>query len=368
VRRIWKRLVIVLAILGSAHFYIWSRFVGAADLPAPWHAIATVAVFVLAPSLPAAAIVMRRLPRERAAPYLWIAYTWFGCAVYLLLAATITHLLCAVGVLSPRAAAVTGVAAVAATVGYGLLNVRRGPVVRQVRVPLTNLPASANGYTIVQLTDVHIGSMLGARFADEVVARVNALAPDLIVLTGDVIDGRLSELAPEVEPLRNLFARDGVFAVTGNHEYYWNAPVWIAHLGSLGIRYLRNEHVTIRSAFSLAGVDDTTSRAFESDHGEDIPRALAGRDPALPVVLLAHHPSAVGRAASAGVDLQLSGHTHGGQLLPLGWLARLFEPHVAGLARFGATWLYVSEGTGFWGPPLRVGTTCEITQLTLACA
>jgi predicted MPP superfamily phosphohydrolase len=238
----------------------------------------------------------------------------------------------------------------------------------RVRVPLAKLPAAADGYMIVQLTDVHIGPTLGARFAGDVVAKVNALAPDLIVLTGDLVDGRVAELAPEVEPLRGLRARDGVYAVTGNHEYYWNAAAWIAHFGSFGFRYLRNEHVTIRSAFELAGVDDTTSRAFASDHGEDIPRALAGRDPALPVVLLAHHPNAIRRAVVAGVDLQLSGHTHGGQLLPLGWLARLFEPHVAGLARFGATWLYVSEGTGFWGPPLRVGTSCEITALTLACA
>ena len=367
-RRLWKRLLIVLVVLGSAHFYIWSRFVAAADLPAPWTAIATAALIILAPSLPAAAILMRRIPRERAAPYLTLAYIWFGCAVYLLLAAALTHLACAIGIVEPRPAAAIGVAAVAVTIIYGLLNVRRGPQVRRVRVPLANLPAAAAGYTIVQLTDVHIGPTLGARFASDVVAKVNALDPDLIVLTGDLVDGRVSELAREVEPLRGLSAKDGVYAVTGNHEYYWNAPAWIAHFGSFGFRYLRNEHITIGSAFELAGVDDTTSRAFARDHGEDIPRALAGRDPALPVVLLAHHPSAVHRAAAAGVALQLSGHTHGGQLLPLGWLARLFEPRVAGLARFGATWLYVSDGTGFWGPPLRIGTRCEITQVTLAPA
>jgi hypothetical protein len=157
-----------------------------------------------------------------------------------------------------------------------------------------------------------------------------------------------------------------VYAVTGNHEYYWNADAWLAHLGSLGMRFLRNERVRIRGLFELAGVDDITSRAMAAGHGEDIPHAIAGRDPRLPVVLLAHHPSQIARAVEQGVDLQLSGHTHGGQLLPLGWLSRLFEPHVAGLARFGETWLYVNQGTGFWGPPMRVGTACEIAAITLA--
>ncbi|HEX4422021.1 MAG TPA: metallophosphoesterase [Kofleriaceae bacterium] len=366
-RRLWPRLVIVLSVLGSAHYYIWLRFVHAPRLPAPWHTLATLLIICLAPSLPLAAIGMRRWSRAAAAPLLWLTYTWFGCAVYLLLAAAATSLVCAIAPVSPRAAAVVCGGAAALTVLYGLINVKRGPIVRRIRVPLAKLPAAADGYTIVQLTDVHIGPMLGRRFAASVVQQVNALDPDLIVITGDLVDGRLADLVPHVEPLRELRARDGVFAVTGNHEYYWNASAWLTHLGSLGIRILRNEHVTIEAGFELAGVDDSTSAGMAVGHGEDVAGALAGRDPALPVVLLAHHPSTIARAVAAGCDLQLSGHTHGGQLLPLGWLSRLFEPRVAGLARFGATWLYVSEGTGFWGPPLRVGTSCEIAEITLAC-
>jgi predicted MPP superfamily phosphohydrolase len=355
------RFFIAMSILGAAHFYVWQRFVSAAQLPTVWYVVATVALVVLAPSLPMATFVLRRLPRAAARPYVWLAYTWFGLAVYLLLAAAVTHLVCAIAGTDPRTAALAGVGAAVATVIYGLVHVARGPIVRRVRVPLAKLPAAADGYTIVQLTDVHIGPLLGDRFAAEVVAKVNALAPDLIVITGDLVDGRLDELRPHVEPLRGLRARDGVYAVTGNHEYYWNATAWLEHLRSLGIAILRNEHVTIRDAFELAGVDDSSAT-------EDVPRALAGHDDALPVVLLAHHPRTIARAAVAGVDLQLSGHTHGGQLLPLGWLSRLFEPQVAGLARFGATWLYVSEGTGFWGPPMRVGTSSEIALLTLAKA
>jgi hypothetical protein len=319
---------------------------------------ATIAIVAFAPSLPIAALVLRRLPRATAKPYAWLAYTWFGFAVYLLVAAALTHLACAVTGGDQRIAAMIGVGGAAATVIYGIVHAATGPIVRRVRVPLAKLPAGAVGYTIAQLTDVHIGPILGDRFAAKVVAMVNGLAPDLIVITGDLVDGRLDELRQHIEPLRELTARDGVYAVTGNHEYYWNANAWLEHLRSFGIRVLRNQRATIREAFELAGVDDSSA-------AEDVPRALAGRDPALPVVLLAHHPRTIERAAAAGVDLQLSGHTHGGQLLPLGWLSRLFEPRVAGLARFGATWLYVSEGTGFWGPPMRVGTSSEIALLML---
>jgi predicted MPP superfamily phosphohydrolase len=361
VRRLWIRLSIVMAVLGSAHYYVWLRFVHAPHWPAPWTTIGTVAAIVLAPSLPAAAIYSRRLSREAAKPWLAVTYTWFGFAVYLLLAAAVSNLVVALTPVGPRAAAVGGVLATILVVGYGLFHVKQGPIVKRVRVPLENLPASAAGFTIVQLTDVHIGPSLDRAFAAKVVDRVNALEPDLIVLTGDLIDGRVSYLAPEVAPLAGLRAKHGVFAVTGNHEYYWNAEGWLEHIRSLGIRVLRNEHVTISGVFQLAGVDD-------SSVGEDVPRAVAGRDPALPLVLLAHHPRTISRAAPAGVDLQLSGHTHGGQLLPLGWLSRLFEPQVSGLARFGATWLYVSEGTGYWGPPMRVGTTQEITAITLVPA
>jgi predicted MPP superfamily phosphohydrolase len=354
----------MLCVLGSAHAYIWWRLVRVPHWPPLFFGLGTALVFGLSPSLPMTIFVARRFSRDRAKPLLWFAYTWFGCAVYLLLAAALSQVATVAGA-SPRDAAGVALAATLVTIAYGLVHARRGPFVRRVRVPLAKLPVAADGYTIVQLTDVHIGWTLGSHFADRVVEKVNALAPDLIVLTGDLVDGNVRELASHVAPLAKLSARDGVYAVTGNHEYYWNADAWLAHLGSLGLRYLRNERVAIRDAFELAGTDDISSRAMAPGHGEDVERAVAGRDPTRPLVLLAHHPSTLARAVAAGVDLQLSGHTHGGQLLPLGWLARLFEPHVAGLARFGATQLYVSEGTGFWGPPMRIGTSCEIAAITL---
>ena len=320
--------------------------------------VGTIALVLLTPSLPVVAILTRAMPRKAARPYLWVGYLWFALATYLLLGAAASHVAVAAGV-APRWAALAGIGGAVAVVLGGLVHVARGPRVRRVEIPLANLLVAA--YSIVHLTDVHIGPMIGHDFVARLVAQVNALAPDLIVITGDLVDGRLSELQRDIEPLRGLRARDGVWSVTGNHEYYWNAEAWLAHIRSLGIRLLRNERVTIAGAFELAGVDDTSA-------GEDLPRALAGRDPALPLVLLAHHPRVIVRAAAAGVDLQLSGHTHGGQLLPLGWLARLFDPQVAGLGRFGAAWLYVSEGTGYWGPPVRVGTTQEVALLTLVPA
>jgi predicted MPP superfamily phosphohydrolase len=339
------------SILTAVHLYIWWRLV--LPLPSPWFYAATVLVIAGWPSLPAMFRFVRPMRRERARPLLLAGYTWFGFATYLLLGALASHVAVAFGA-DPRIAALAGGGAAVGVVLIGLLHVARGPLVRRQRIPLPGLPVEQ--YTIVQLTDVHIGPVIGRDFAERMVRRVNALKPDLIVITGDLIDGRLHELRPHVEPLRDLRARDGVYACTGNHEYYWNAPAWLEHLKSLGIRILDNERETIANAFDLAGVDD---------QHEDLARAVADRDPRLPLVLLAHHPRTVARAAKVGVDLQLSGHTHGGQLLPWGYLARLFDPKVSGLARFGATWLYVSQGTGFWGPPLRVGTSCEIAAITL---
>lgn len=348
-----RRFRIALAIYIAAHLYIWWRLV--LPLPSPIWQLATAGTAIFAPLFPMAMRVRRRLSREAARPLLLVTFSWFGLAAYALLAAIASHVAVACGA-NARDMAELGAAASLAVVVLGTLDVARGPVVKRVRIPLPRLPVAS--YTIAHLTDVHIGPVIGRAFAEKLVRRVNALRPDLIVITGDLVDGPLSELRAHIEPLRQLHARDGVFAVTGNHEYYWNIEPWLDHIRSLGIRILRNERVTIDGAFELAGVDDAS-------FGEDVPRAVEGRDRAKPLVLLAHHPRTITRAIQAGVDLQLSGHTHGGQLLPWGWLARIWDPKVAGLARFDDTWLYVSDGTGFWGPPLRVGTRCEIAAITL---
>ncbi|HEY5925421.1 MAG TPA: metallophosphoesterase, partial [Kofleriaceae bacterium] len=270
-RRFW----VALAIYAAAHLYIWWRLI--LPLPSPTWQAGTGLLALLAPSFPLMWRVRRRLTREAARPWLLVGYIWFGFVIYLLLGAIASHVAVAFGV-SVRAAAQYCVVVAIAVVLAGLVNVARGPVVKRVRVLLARLPVET--YTIAHLTDVNIGTLIGRDFVEELVRRVNALRPDLIVITGDLIDGRLSELRPHIEPLRQLRARDGVYACTGNHEYYWDVEPWLEHLRSLGIRVLRNEHVTIGDTFALAGVDDAS-------YGEDVPRAVAGRDAAVPLVLLA---------------------------------------------------------------------------------
>ena len=225
-----------------------------------------------------------------------------------------------------------------------------------------------HGTSIVQISDVHIGPTLGKEFLATVVAQVNGLSPDIIAITGDLVDGSVAQLRDHVAPLAELRATYGVFFVTGNHEYYSGAQEWIEELARLGIRVLRNEHVAVGPeghTIDLAGVDDWTSAGHEVGHGHDLPGALAGRDQSREVVLLAHQPRSATEAAAHGVGLQLSGHTHGGQIMPWNFLVRLQQPFVAGLYRLKDTWVYVSRGTGYWGPPMRVGSPPEITRIEL---
>jgi predicted MPP superfamily phosphohydrolase len=369
---------ILVALSWGVHRYLWARLVRDAAWPAPWGRALTVLLVVLAVMVPLVLLAVRWLPRDVNAPLAWVTYVWLGFALYLLLLTGLADAARAVARLAgalpeeparrlflSRAIAAV-VSAVSGAVGLGgVVNVVRGFDVRRVRVPIARLPASATGYAIVQLTDMHVGPTIGREFVERVVREANALAPDMVVITGDLVDGSVEQLRELVEPLRELRAPDGVFFVTGNHEYYSGADAWIAHLETIGVRVLRNERVPIRDAFDLAGVDDARSHGMAPGHGQDVPRALRGRDPSRAVVLLAHQPRAVSDAVACDVDLQLSGHVHGGQMVPFNWLARLDQPLVAGLHLIGKTWVYVSTGTGYWGPPMRVGPGAELTRIEL---
>ncbi len=251
----------------------------------------------------------------------------------------------------------------------GLVNARRRPAVRHVDVPIDGLPPALEGFSIVQISDLHVGPTIRRGFVQGVVDTVNNLAPDLAVVTGDVVDGRVAGLQAHTEPLGQLRARHGVFAVTGNHEYYSGAAEWIAEFQRLGIATLMNEHVLIEHGgvrFVLAGVADYSAHHFDPAHRSDPRQALRGTPAdALPKVLLAHQPRSAQAAAEAGFDLQLSGHTHGGQFLPWNLFVPLQQPYTAGLHRHGRMWVYVSRGTGYWGPPKRLGAPSEITRLRL---
>ena len=271
------------------------------------------------------------------------------------------------------AATACGVPLLAAAAAFlGFVGARRTPRVREVEVPIDGLPAALHGFTIAQISDLHVGPTVKAPYVRAVVERINALQADAVAITGDLVDGRLQDLAPDVASLADLRSRHGSFFVTGNHEYYSGATEWIAHLRRLGLTVLIDGHVVLEhggARLVLAGVADHSARHFDASHRSDPHAAIAGapRDAALRV-LLAHQPRSAPAAADAGFDLQLSGHTHGGQFWPWNLLVKLQQPFVAGLHRLRSMWVYTSRGTGYWGPPLRLGAPSEITRLRFVAA
>ncbi|MCB8904197.1 MULTISPECIES: metallophosphoesterase [unclassified Streptomyces] len=414
-------LVVVLALLGAVHWYVWRRLVRdvttRGSLP---RRLGTAAVVVL-PLLSFAALASSRA----GAPFVlqqvvaWPGFLWLALLLYVTLALAVGEAVrpllfrrldrrarAEAPAAAPAAAPVPvpvpehasaapeepaeappqpapatpaevsrrlfvsrvvgGAAATAAvgTVGYGTYGVLRGPRIKRVTVPLAKIPRAAHGYRIAVVSDIHLGPILGRAHTQRIVDTINSAQPDLIAVVGDLVDGTVENLGSAAEPLARLRARHGSFFVTGNHEYFSGADAWVDHVRELGLRPLRNERVEVAAGFDLAGVDDV---AGESEgQGPDFGRALGDRDRARAAVLLAHQPIVVHDAVRHGVDLQLSGHTHGGQLWPGNYLAELANPTVAGLERYGDTQLYVSRGAGAWGPPVRVGAPSDITIVELA--
>jgi predicted MPP superfamily phosphohydrolase len=251
----------------------------------------------------------------------------------------------------------------------GLFNARRRARVVTIEVPIDDLPPALDGFTIVQISDIHVGPTIKRRYVDAIVDAVNRLKPDLIAVTGDVVDGSVPQLRDHTRPLSRLSARHGAFLVTGNHEYYAGADAWIDEFRRLGLHVLLNEHVVVEHEGAravIAGVTDYSAAHFDPTHRSDPAAALAGAPgDVLIKVLLAHQPRSAEAAAEAGFTLQLSGHTHGGQFFPWNFFVRLQQPFTAGLARLNGLWVYTSRGTGYWGPPKRLGAPSEITRLRL---
>ncbi|MGG7605919.1 metallophosphoesterase [Massilia sp. BKSP1R2A-1] len=254
----------------------------------------------------------------------------------------------------------------------GFVNARRLARVKRVDVPIAGLPQALHGYAIAQVSDIHVGPTIRRPYLNAIVNRVNKLGADAIAVTGDLVDGSVHRLALHTQPLARLSAPDGVFFVTGNHEYYSGADEWIAEVRRLGLTVLMNQHVVRRragSALMIAGVADYTAHHFNPSHKSDPRRAAAGAPPDVGVrVLLAHQPRSALDAAEAGFHLQLSGHTHGGQFFPWNLFVPLQQPFVSGLHRVRDMWVYISRGTGYWGPPKRFGAPSEITLVRLVPA
>jgi predicted MPP superfamily phosphohydrolase len=376
----WRPVLVATSLIGLLHAYVGLRLLPALDLDGNGTAVG---IFLLAsctlliPFGLLARALPARLNERLAAALTWTGLLAGGFASSLLVLTVIRDLLLlpAAALLAsdafPSAARVSawGVPLIAfAFTAIGLFNARRRPQVVEVDVRLRDLPVGLHGFTISQISDIHVGPTIRRGFLDRIVDQVNRLESDLIAITGDLVDGSVGELAVHVQPLARLQARLGAFFVTGNHEYYSGAAEWVSELRRLGLSVLQNEHVVLRhegQRLVLAGVTDFSSHHFAAHQRSDPQAALAGAPQGMLKILLAHQPRSAAAAEAAGFDLQLSGHTHGGQFFPWNLFVRLQQPFTAGLHRLNDLWVYTSRGTGHWGPPKRLGAPAEITRLRL---
>jgi predicted MPP superfamily phosphohydrolase len=378
--------------MALVHAWLWFRLVASTVRRGPARRWLTALTVVLA-LLPAVAVSSRSLPWGLRTPIEWIGYTWLGIAFYLFLVLLalepVRWVLRAVQrrrrpappadgavpadvsrrLFLARSLAVTAGAVALGTAGTGIVIANSAPVVRRVPIALRGLDPALEGYRIVTFSDAHLSPEYGGRRFARVVEMVNAQHPDAVAIVGDLVDGSVAELRQDVAPLKDLVSKDGAYFVTGNHEYFVDTRAWLNYLPTLGINVLHNERVGLSrggAAFDLAGIDDRTAASSGvPGQGANLGAALRGRDTSRPVVLLAHQPVQVEQARAANVDLQLSGHTHGGQLWPFDYAVRLDQPAVEGLSRQGHTQLYVTPGVGYWGPPMRIGATPEVTVIEL---
>lgn len=302
----------------------------------------------------------------------WISSIWMGFFALSTVWAGGFHLL-EIGLRAadaqlPLHSGLLPVGAAAAMTLIGVNNARQPPELKQVTLHPERLPEALDGIRIVQLSDIHVGPTIGRSFLQDVVDRTLAQAPDLIVITGDLVDGTVAQLSEDVAPLFQLKAPLGVFFITGNHEFISGADPWVRHLRANGITVLDNSSAVLEhqgTPLQLVGVEDWDSERFHPRRSPNLTKALQDCKDHQFTVLLAHQPKAIQEASERGIDLQLSGHTHGGQFAPFSALVVLDQPYRSGLYTVGGSLLYVNEGTGYWGPPIRIGTRSEITELTL---
>jgi uncharacterized protein len=375
-RRHWRRMAIVLAIMLLLFGVPWWTLLASGTA---WPATVVIAGSVLFAAAFAALPTLMVLGHGRrhldwAAAFgdallgaAWVLFVWS------ILGQAVRVALLVAGVDDPvrgRIVAVTVLVVVAALLVWGYVEAMRVPRVKQLDVTIPRLARGLDGLRVVLITDTHYGPIDRARWSQSVVARVNTLDADVVCHVGDIADGSSELREAQARPLASVAAASARVYVTGNHEYFSEAQGWLDYMAGIGWTALHNRHLIVERGgdrLVIAGVDDATAKSSGvGGHGADLKAALAGADTGLPILLLAHQPKQVGRAAGAGVDLQVSGHTHGGQIWPFNFLVRLEQPVVHGLSRHGErTQLYTSRGTGFWGPPFRVFAPSEITLLTL---
>jgi predicted MPP superfamily phosphohydrolase len=397
-------LLVIVMLAAALAGYLWWRLIRGTTTPGRTRRWLTVVIVALTLAPVAADALNMYLPAVLATPLEWLGYSWLALLLYLFFATVAMEPIRFVllrrerarsvsiqarsggaeseqvdqveqvaepsrRLLIGRSLAIAAGSLAVATVGTGAWFANSTPEVRRVPITLTGLDPAFDGFRIVLISDVHLSSTYTRSQFRRVIDLVNSQRPDMVAVVGDLVDGDLDELGGDASLLADLVTEQGVFFVTGNHEYYVDTENWMRYLPTLGVRVLRNERVTLRrgnARLDVAGIDDRTAEASGvAGHGADLDAALAGRDQTVPVVLLAHQPALVEQAAVAGVDLQLSGHTHGAQMWPFEYIIALDQPLLAGLGQFGQTQLYVTTGTGYWGPSVRLGSRPEISVIEL---
>ena len=376
-------------IWGGAHFYVGHRLIIGSNIPAPWSYWAW-GLVALHASLSPIAFTSRRLLPEDALFYpalQWVTYIGMGFFVLLLLSLLAKDAIFLVAKFagwfdptdpnpedpSRRTLLTSGLnlgifAASGVATGIGYVNATGAPDIDEVDLDVEGLHPDLDGFRVVQISDMHIGPTLKRPFVEMVVDLVNTLDADMIAMTGDLVDGLPADLRDHLAPMAQMQSRHGAYYVTGNHEYYWDAHGWQREAPSLGMTPLANAHHVVqagRARLLVGGVNDLHAERFFPDDASSPAAAMDGAPAHDFSILLAHQPRSCYEAAPAGWRLQLSGHTHGGQFYPWNFFVGLAHPFLAGLGKWDDMWVYVNRGTGYWGPPLRLGIPSEITVITL---
>ena len=380
-------LLLFLTLLSVVYGYVGWRLIVPLQLDSTLGALATIVVLCFGLLPPLTILFRRSLTGNRwHDPFCWLTYVSMGFFVLtflLLLSRDLAWLAWdAAGLAESEGSAEVeasqasgsnpAVMVVAALMfAHGFYQARRSPRVEEIEVPLPHLPEALVGFRIAQISDLHVGPTIKANFVRKIVETVQSTEPDLIAFTGDLADGSVARLASEVLPLAQLRAPHGAYFVTGNHEYYSGVDEWLTVIEDLGFRPLINEHLLVergKGRILLVGVTDDSAGEVVARHASDPAGALAGAPAADLRILLAHQPRSAIGADGLDIDLQLSGHTHGGQFIPWHLFVKLQQPYLAGIYRRGLGWIYVNRGAGYWGPPLRLGARAEIALLRLARA